>query len=70
MKEYNKENDFVFHKGDIGDVFYIIENGELDCLNVEDGSEIFVRKLIKGNHFGELALIKNEPRSLSIKVTS
>ena len=35
-----------------------------------NGEEIVIRTLKMGNHFGELALIKNEARSLSVMVNS
>ena len=33
-------------------------------------AEIIIRTLKVGNHFGELALINNEARTLSVKVNS
>jgi cAMP-dependent protein kinase regulator len=66
------ENEFVFQEGDKGEEFYIIEEGEVDCLKKSKASEdlMFIRKLKRGDHFGELALINNKSRSLSIRVSS
>lgn len=69
---------FVFREGDHGDDFYIIEQGETECLKLHQAGEsgakkdfiINVRTLSKGDHFGELALINNDKRSLSVRVTS
>jgi CRP-like cAMP-binding protein len=58
------------HKGDQGEEFFIIEKGKVDCIDIINGEEIVIRTLTNGNHFGELALIKNEARSLSVKVNS
>ena len=62
----------MFEEGDQGQEFYIIEEGEVDCLKKSNSSGrlMFVRSLMKGDHFGELALINNKNRSLSIKVSS
>lgn len=66
------EGEFVFEEGDRGEEFYIIEDGEVDCLkkSKNSGRLLFVRKLTRGDHFGELALINNKNRSLGIKISS
>jgi CRP-like cAMP-binding protein len=61
----------VFKEGDKGLEFYIIEKGEVECLeSIENNQFKFIRKLSVGEHFGELALINNDKRSLSIRATS
>jgi CRP-like cAMP-binding protein len=66
------QENFVFEEGDQGKEFYIIEEGEVDCLKKSNstGKLMYVRTLMKGDHFGELALINNKNRSLSIKAAS
>lgn len=41
------EDEFVFEEGDKGEEFYIIEDGEVDCLkkSKNSGRLLFVRKL-------------------------
>lgn len=53
----------VFNEGDQGQEFFIIEEGQVDCIKGQN----VVRTLDKGDHFGELALIRSEPRSLTCK---
>lgn len=69
-----KKDELVFNQGDECQEFYIIQEGEVDCLKVvEKGNKrgyVHVRTLEKGSHFGELALINNDKRSLSIRVKS
>lgn len=70
-----KKGDFVLKEGDDGKEFFIIECGVVECLKLhispgEKPKFINVRELNKGEHFGELALINNEKRSLSIRVKS
>lgn len=51
-----------------GDNFYIIEEGEayaMKTFNPGDEPKL-VKEYQKGNYFGELALIKNEPRAASV----
>lgn len=56
-------NTFLFRQGDVGDKFYIVENGMLSVI-VNDN---MVKRLLPGCSFGELALINNCPRAASIK---
>ena len=66
--------EFVFKEGTTGEEFYIIESGEVECLKLYKVGQktgfVLVRCLSNGHHFGELALINNEPRSISIRVKS
>ena len=60
----------MLREGDDGEEFFIIESGSVDCLKLHEKGFINVRKLHQGDHFGELALINNDKRSLSIRVSS
>eukprot|EP00747_Dinoflagellata_sp_TGD_P165099 gnl/TRDRNA2_/TRDRNA2_185942_c0_seq1.p1 gnl/TRDRNA2_/TRDRNA2_185942_c0~~gnl/TRDRNA2_/TRDRNA2_185942_c0_seq1.p1 ORF type:complete len:434 (-),score=126.89 gnl/TRDRNA2_/TRDRNA2_185942_c0_seq1:83-1201(-) len=68
----------TFNKGDIivkqdepGDKFYILEEGMLSASKSDgDGGEKKVMEYKPGDYFGELALLKNQPRAASIKVES
>ena len=55
----------------MGEEFFIIEKGKAECLKLHlNGNKkyfVHVRTLSDGDHFGEIALIKNEPRSLTIR---
>jgi CRP-like cAMP-binding protein len=61
----------ILREGDEGEEFYIIEQGSCECLKLYDTKGrkgfVMVRTLKAGEHFGELALIKHEPRSLTIR---
>lgn len=64
--------EFVFHQGDKGDHFFIIEEGQIECgseVENPDGTTTFdlVRTLNKGDHFGEIALIRNVRRTLAVR---
>ena len=71
---YLKKDDFVLQEGDEGNEFYIIEDGSVECLKLQSVGDrkgfVNVRTLGSGDHFGELALLNKEKRSLSIRVSS
>jgi NADH dehydrogenase len=56
---------FVFHKDDLGDKFYVIERGQAGVYVNEAAAPIAV--LNAGDHFGEAALLGGVTRSASIR---
>jgi len=70
-----KKGEVIVREGDFGDHFFIVEDGHVECLNKAkrpDGYivEFVIRKLTSGDHFGELALINNEKRTLTVRCGS
>lgn len=53
----------IIKQGDVGDNFYIIENGQAEVVLNDE----VVGKLDKGNYFGEVALINDSPRTATVK---
>ena len=62
------KGDIIIKQGDNGDVFYILDEGKAHAEKVfEDGKKPQkVKDYGSGGFFGELALLKNEPRAASI----
>jgi len=60
--------DHIINQGDIGDIFYMISEGKATAYKrfEEGGKEEEVMKYSPGDYFGELALLKNEPRAASV----
>jgi cAMP-dependent protein kinase regulator len=64
-----KEGENVIVKGDIGDTFYLLENGAVDVYIKKGGAdEIKVHTYKPGDSFGELALMYNAPRAATCRV--
>jgi cAMP-dependent protein kinase regulator len=62
------EGEYVLKEGEFGDVFYIIEQGEaIATITKEPGKPpAKVKDYFPGAYFGELALIRGEPRAANI----
>ncbi|CAJ1450096.1 unnamed protein product [Effrenium voratum] len=71
VAETCKKGDTIVKQDDPGDKFYIVEEGTLYALKASAGSEeTRVMDYKAGDYFGELALLKNQPRAASVVVES
>jgi CRP/FNR family cyclic AMP-dependent transcriptional regulator len=62
-----QKNVIVLHEGDQSNALYIIENGQVKVSKInEEGKEVVLCIFSDGDHFGEMSLIDDEPRSASI----
>jgi hypothetical protein len=63
--------EYVFEQGEKGDVFYLITTGNASVLRVDpddpDEEEVCISMLGPSDCFGELALLRNEPRRAGVK---
>lgn len=58
-----REGEFVFHQGDAGDYFYVIQRGGADV--VHDGRTVL--QLAAGDCFGEVALLRGIARTATVR---
>jgi len=67
-----KNNEYIIHEGENGDIFYFIQSGTCKATkkNKNKGTEDVVYEFKENDYFGELALLKNEPRAANVIATS
>jgi cAMP-dependent protein kinase regulator len=65
-----EKGDYIIREGEDGDKFYMIQEGTVDALKIQNGKEERVFQFKENDYFGELALLNNETRKASIRVTS
>jgi cAMP-dependent protein kinase regulator len=57
-------NDLIVKKGELGDAFYVIQEGEILIKDISVGSTVYEdQKLGPGDYFGERSLMTSEPRA-------
>jgi len=65
-----RKNTVIINEGDQANSLYIILSGMVKVfLSNEGGKEIIINTLGEGDHFGELALLDDAPRSASVMTT-
>jgi ABC-2 type transport system ATP-binding protein len=58
----------LVRQGEIGDRFYVIVNGSVEVIRTEpDGTERQLAVLGRGDVFGEIALIRHQPRNATVR---
>jgi class 3 adenylate cyclase len=59
----------IFHMGEMGDTFFVIEAGEVEVLAPDMGSQSLgvINRLGPGDFFGEIALLRAIPRTATIR---
>lgn len=70
-RTYHRD-DYIIREGESGDVFYFIQAGTCKATkkNKSTHQEEKVYEFAENDYFGELALLKNEPRAASVVATS
>ena len=63
-----KAGDLVIREGDPGDYFYVIKEGAASVSKQLDGAESIVAYLVRGDCFGEDALLANTPRNATVRM--
>lgn len=61
------EGDRIINKGDVGEVFYIIKEGQVKVHDIGFGDSKYVDQILgPGDFFGERALLTGDPRAANI----
>jgi cAMP-dependent protein kinase regulator len=70
VQESFTKGSYIIHEGEEGNRFYFIQKGTADAHKNENGVEKKVFEYKENDYFGELSLLNNDKRQVSIKVTS
>lgn len=59
--------DYFFHEGDPPSGMYVLETGRVTVSKSWQGHDLLLRRLVRGDCFGEMALLDLFPRSASVR---
>ena len=59
-------NDYLCREGEIGDELFVIVDGQVRVTKGSNGQERTLRTLKTGEHIGELAILREQPRSANV----
>ncbi|HEX5363446.1 MAG TPA: cyclic nucleotide-binding domain-containing protein [Gallionella sp.] len=62
-------DELVFEEGDQGYSMYIVTRGVFEVYRSVAGQHVHIARITPGEHFGEIALLSNRPRSASVRAT-
>ena len=65
-REY-KGGDVIVRQGEMGDCMYVIQEGEVEVVRVDNGSIIRLAVLGRGDFFGEMSVFEKEVRSATVR---
>jgi hypothetical protein len=66
--EAYEPGEVIFNEGEEGRYVYVIKSGAVEVLRKRpDGSQEVINRLRPGDHFGEMALLRNAPRNATIR---
>lgn len=62
-----EKGQYIVRQGDVGETFYIIEEGQVKCTQLKgNGREVELLTLKSGDYFGEMSLMLNETRHANV----
>ena len=70
QEEMFKEGELICKEGDVGNSFYIIQSGTCSVIKAQGSIYKEIARLEPGQYFGERALLRDDPRTATIKATS
>ena len=64
-----KKNEVIFQEGDPGDAFYVVMYGQVSIQATKNEKTIEIAKMNPGQYFGEVALVRDTPRTATVVCT-
>lgn len=67
LGRFYEDGEVVVRQGDVGDSLYVVQDGEVEIVIEEGGTEVVLRMARRHEVLGEMALFERQPRSATIR---
>ena len=68
MREVSSDaSEIIFREGDAADAVYLLRAGEVEVVRENQGAEVRITVLRDGEIFGEMSVLRSEPRSTTLR---
>jgi CRP-like cAMP-binding protein len=62
-----RDGEIVVRQGGVGDCMYVVQDGEVEIVREEKGTEVVLRSAGRNEVLGEMAVFERQPRSATIR---
>ncbi|MBA4409829.1 MAG: cyclic nucleotide-binding domain-containing protein [Bacteroidota bacterium] len=62
-----KDGEIIIKQGEIGDCFYVIQEGTVEVIDESGESEVIITELGETEFFGEMGLFEKDVRSCTVR---
>ena len=62
-----EDGEILMRQGDVGDVMFVIQEGEVEVVHERDGRETPLAVIGEGGLVGEMAIFLHEPRTATVR---
>jgi len=67
LGRFYDDGEIVVRQGDVGDCLFVVQDGIVEIVVEEDGSEVVLRTAGRNEVLGEMAIFEHRPRSATIR---
>lgn len=62
-----RDGEVIVRQGELGECMYVVQSGEVEVVTQREGMEVPLRRLGRGEVFGEMSLLDREVRSATVR---
>ena len=62
-----QDGEVIFHKGDMGDCMFVVQEGQVEVVEEMEGQEVRLRVCRAGEVVGEMAIFERQARSATVR---
>lgn len=67
LGRFYDDGEIVVRQGDVGECLYVVQDGEVEILVDQGGTEVVLRSAGRNEILGEMAIFDRQPRSATIR---